>query len=80
MNTTLMQEPPSRSKQPKPPSVSGTQPHPSFGSEHVSKDQRGLRPASIRQGPLPHRPGRGLLMGLAIELFLMTTLFRGKKT
>ena len=27
-------------------------------------DQRGLRPAGIRQGPLPHRAGRGLLISL----------------
>ena len=36
MNTTVTQEPPSRFKQPRPPSVSGTQSRPSFGSEHVT--------------------------------------------
>ena len=35
MNTTLTQEPISKLKQPKPPSVSGTQ-APSFGSEQVT--------------------------------------------
>ncbi len=28
------------------------------------QDQRGLRPTCIRQGPLPHRAGRGFLIGV----------------
>src|SRR5437016_8135944 len=36
MNTTLTQEPLSKLKQPKPPSVSGTESHPSLGIEQVT--------------------------------------------